>query len=432
MSADVDVAVVGAGIAGLTAAFELQRAGLHVRVYEASEHVGGRMATACTRGYTIDTGAEQISPRGYQATWDLLSRLGFRAAEVPPIGRPIAIWRDGRPHTGFGSARGMLTGAGLSLRARLELPRLRARVDPDRPERSALGQTTVAELARRHPPELFDYLLQPAASFCFWDPRRSSAAVLLALQQAAGDTASWRTYAEGMDTPCRRLAEELDVVTGQPVREVIADGARARLRIGDDFVTARQVLLCVPAPVAATMYSNPPAEEAEFLTACTFTRAIKVSLLLDAPRTLPGQPYLLVTPRAEEGVLAGVVFDHIKHSGRVPTGKGLVTAFPNTEATREMFATGDDEVIARVVEAARRYLPGLDCRAALVHRHPHALPECTPAALAALPRFRTRSLGPVDYAGDWTILRPHSEGAVRTATLAASRTLGRLGSPLPV
>ncbi|MEV4729416.1 NAD(P)/FAD-dependent oxidoreductase [Saccharopolyspora sp. NPDC049426] len=429
MSPDVDVAVVGAGIAGLTAARELRRTGLDVRVYEAAERVGGRMATARVDGYAIDTGAEQISPRGYPATWDLLRRLDFRTADVPPIGNPIAMWRNGKAHLGFGSARGLLTGAGLSPRARLDVLRLPTRIDLDRPERSSLGDATVTELASRHHPDVHDYLLQPAASFCLWDPRRSSAAVLLGMQRAVGDTSTWRTYREGMDQPCRRMAAELDVVTGQPVSEVVSDGASARLRVGEDVITARQVLLCVPAPVAAALHANPPAAEAEFLTACTFTSAIKVAVPLHFPVALRGWPYLLITPRAEEDLLAGILFDHLKHPDRVPAGKGMVTAVVNAESTPELLAAPDHEVASRVTAAARRYVPVGG--AAHVHRHTCALPECTPAALVALPGFRGRELGPVDYAGDWVELRPYSEGAVRTGALAASRTLSRLGSPIP-
>ena len=95
---DVDVAVVGAGVAGLTAAGELQRAGLDVRVFEAGQQVGGRMASARHDGWTIDTGAEQISPSGYRATWELLRRLGVSDEQVPRIGRPLAVWRDGAAH----------------------------------------------------------------------------------------------------------------------------------------------------------------------------------------------------------------------------------------------------------------------------------------------------------------------------------------------
>ncbi len=43
--AEMDVIVVGAGLAGLTAAYELQRAGRHVVVLEARERLGGRVFT---------------------------------------------------------------------------------------------------------------------------------------------------------------------------------------------------------------------------------------------------------------------------------------------------------------------------------------------------------------------------------------------------
>src|SRR5688500_10384582 len=44
-SADVQVAVIGGGIAGLHCAFRLAEAGVDVRVYEASSRTGGRMFT---------------------------------------------------------------------------------------------------------------------------------------------------------------------------------------------------------------------------------------------------------------------------------------------------------------------------------------------------------------------------------------------------
>ena len=45
------VAVVGAGLAGLTAAIFLERNGVEVCVYEASDRVGGRVTTDLVDGF---------------------------------------------------------------------------------------------------------------------------------------------------------------------------------------------------------------------------------------------------------------------------------------------------------------------------------------------------------------------------------------------
>jgi phytoene dehydrogenase-like protein len=50
----MDVVVIGAGLAGLTAARQLQRAGSGVRVLEAGPQVGGRVRSRTVRGCTLD------------------------------------------------------------------------------------------------------------------------------------------------------------------------------------------------------------------------------------------------------------------------------------------------------------------------------------------------------------------------------------------
>jgi monoamine oxidase len=54
------VAVVGAGFAGLTAAFRLRSYGAHVTLYEARDVVGGRVRTAFVDGRVLEVGAELI------------------------------------------------------------------------------------------------------------------------------------------------------------------------------------------------------------------------------------------------------------------------------------------------------------------------------------------------------------------------------------
>jgi oxygen-dependent protoporphyrinogen oxidase len=102
-----------------------------------------------------------------------------------------------------------------------------------------------------------------------------------------------------------------------------------------------------------------------------------------------------------------------------------VSLLTSPRATRELIGATDTEVVDRVVEQGERYLPGLRraIRAHFVHRFRHGLPEATPVALRLRADFLRRPLRTVDYAGDWLLLRPSSEGAIRSADLAAWRVM---------
>src|SRR3989338_4697753 len=54
------IAVIGAGIAGLACAYELQKAGHEVIVYEKEGQVGGRMASRVKEGFVFDIGADHL------------------------------------------------------------------------------------------------------------------------------------------------------------------------------------------------------------------------------------------------------------------------------------------------------------------------------------------------------------------------------------
>ncbi len=459
MSPDLDVAVVGAGMAGLTAAHELRRAGLEVRVFEEQKHVGGRMHSFRQDGYTIDTGAEQISDQGYRATWELLSRLGVPIHDVPRIGKSIGVWREGRAHPGVADPSALLTGAGLAPRARFDLARFlawtgvrRREFDDDHPERTPVGAATVREFAQRYHRDVHDYLLQPVAgSFFGWDTARSAAAPMISLLLAVGPAAGWRTYRDGMDMLARRLAEGLDVACGSEVHEVVTGKNSVRVRVGEDVVTARSVVLCVPAPLAARLHAGAPADELPFLSACTFTPTFKVSCLLDRPLAPPSRTplYVLLTPDTEDDVLSAIIVDHAKHPDRAPAGKGLLTLMADARSIPELMQAPEQQAADRLVRAAARYVPGLEAgleagletglKADLetaggrrfVHAFTYGLPEATPEALRHRARFMARAARPVEYAGDWVMLRPASEGAVRAGALAASRVLSRLRPPRP-
>ena len=71
------VAVVGAGLAGLGAALHLTRAGVPVRVYEASDRVGGQVVTDEVDGYLLDRGF-QVHNTAYPEPARLLDEPALR------------------------------------------------------------------------------------------------------------------------------------------------------------------------------------------------------------------------------------------------------------------------------------------------------------------------------------------------------------------
>jgi monoamine oxidase len=97
-----DVVIVGAGLAGLSAARRLAAAGVEPLVLEARNRVGGRTLTShFADGTFVDDGGQWISP-GQDCVVALAAELGV--ALVPSWSEGAMVhWRDGVRHESAGA-----------------------------------------------------------------------------------------------------------------------------------------------------------------------------------------------------------------------------------------------------------------------------------------------------------------------------------------
>ncbi len=85
LQSQVDVAVIGAGAAGIGAARRLREAGMvSVLVLEARDRVGGRVNTIEPAGFPLDRGAEWLHSADRNPLSPIAKRLGFSVHRRPP------------------------------------------------------------------------------------------------------------------------------------------------------------------------------------------------------------------------------------------------------------------------------------------------------------------------------------------------------------
>ncbi|WP_161633507.1 flavin monoamine oxidase family protein [Mesorhizobium erdmanii] len=91
------VIVVGAGMSGLVAALELERAGHHVQIVEARQRIGGRVHTQRARDGApmAEAGAGRI-PRSHRWTWDYIEQMGLATRPLYPTGLNNVALIDGK------------------------------------------------------------------------------------------------------------------------------------------------------------------------------------------------------------------------------------------------------------------------------------------------------------------------------------------------
>jgi monoamine oxidase len=274
VAADVDVAVVGAGLAGLAAARSARAAGASVVVLEARDRVGGRTLNEPLDGdgKVVEVGGQWVGPTQTRLL-ALAAELGVGTFPTHTAGENVIAWRGA-----LRRYRGTIPRINPAVlvdvqQAQARLDAMARRVPAEAPwaaaRAAAWDGTTFGTWLRRNVATSGARELLAIATRAIWaaEPQDLSLLHVLFYVRSAGgldallDTeggAQEARFVGGSQRIALRLAEELgdDVVRlGTPVREVAWDAGGAVLA-GD--VRARRVVLAMP-PVLTARIAYAPA-----------------------------------------------------------------------------------------------------------------------------------------------------------------------------
>jgi protoporphyrinogen/coproporphyrinogen III oxidase len=355
------VAIVGAGVAGLAAAYFLRDSGVDVVVLEAAGRIGGKLIVSDIAGVPVDVGAEALLARRPEGV-ELIKAVGLGSDLVSPGTTTASIWTRGqfrplprRHFMGVPADFADLERSAILSSAGLE----RARQDALLPPAARNGDVAVAEfVGGRFGSEVVDRIVDPLLggvyagrsdqlSFDATIPalsmasraHRSLAEAALSLMAGPGPARQgaahpsgppaqpappapvFTTLASGLGTLPDALARTsgADVRTRAMVRELNRSPAGWRLTIGPavapERIDAGAVILALPARPASRLISHLAGarEAAAALGEIEYASMAIVTLAYPAtafPEPLTGSGYLV--PAADGHPVKAVTYSTVK------------------------------------------------------------------------------------------------------------------------
>ncbi len=398
------VIIVGAGIAGLAAAHALAQYGIEVRVLEAGDQPGGRMAERQDGPIRYGTGARLVYPFS-PAFLGLVRELGLEADLVPIRGLAATGTADGLDHRiallpELGLLGSKVLGWGDKARLGLllaDLLRRRPGSDPDDLTTGPDDETLAAYITRLAGPRVLDRIVAPVfRGTRGWNPEEISAAFFTTTTAHLIGRRSVYTFRDGIGQLTRALAAQTNLTFGAEVERITPCPGGARVlwwRGGARHDAEADAVLCaiegakVPGIVALD-----DAGERFFAD----VRYNPIGIVHYALREEVA-PKLRFLPPSEGGAIA-----------TFQQGQGArlfcqLTPEASAMALRDG-RTGDLDGIIRA--DLRRLFPAIDAQE--VHRVnqwiPHKLPLPYPGYAARLAEFRAHQAArrrPIYFAGDY-------------------------------
>lgn len=263
---EVDVVVVGAGLAGLTAARRLREAGKSVKVLEARERVGGRTKLGELRGGVIDLGGQWVGPTQTRVRAALIEH-GLELFRTWDVGTKV-IELGGR----LREFEGKIPAMSLVQLARVQLglmycDRQAQKVSPEAPwkmaqaaelDREGLGRFRDKILGDRATRELFDVSVRTVFGA---EPEEMSVLWFLHYLNTGGGFgahtdieggAQQERVIGGAGALARRMAEGLgsDLLLGAAVKKVVQGEGGVTVMHERGETVGRYLVMAVPPGLA--------------------------------------------------------------------------------------------------------------------------------------------------------------------------------------
>jgi oxygen-dependent protoporphyrinogen oxidase len=346
------VAVVGGGLAGLTAAFRLKQQGARVVVYEAADRVGGVVVTERRDGYLADLGPNTMAAPS-PALHALLGELELTSALVPasPVARTRYIVKKKRLLPLPMSPQDLLTTRLLSNGAKLAVfgePLVEA-------ADGALDESVATFVRRRFNQEVLDYIANPFVAGIFaGDPEQLSARHALprlyGLERTHGSVvkalAGMRSGKRDNGAAAGGL---FSLAAGmQDLSDALARALRAEIRLRTPVTQLRAgpkgwtvgaafqptelydaVVYAAPAHAVDELGFDLPGGD-RLKTLASISHPPVGVLALGFRRDEVAHPldgFGFLVPEVERRHVLGVVFSSALFAGRAPDGHVLLTAF---------------------------------------------------------------------------------------------------------
>lgn len=375
------VAIVGAGITGLTAAFRLHLRGCRVTLFERSAQAGGSIRSSAEDGWLYEAG-----PNTLQCGKDirqLVADLGIESELLlaAPLAKRRFLARGGRFVAVPSSPPAFLKSRLFGLRTKLSLPLelfTRPRVRP--------GDLSLADLVRSHfTQELLDYAVNPLVAGVYagdpeklsvrhafaslWQAERSHGSLIRGMMAGAkarkaageGGLPPLVSFRGGLQALTNTLASRLPpgtlklnatvetLLPGQPHRLVWREAGETRSGEYD------AVVLAAPAGALAALTVGTLGER-PLASLDAIPQPPVSSLFLGYRRgqishALDGFGGLV--PAVERRNVLGVLFSSTLFPGRAPEGHAALTVFVGGMRQPELARLAAPELLARIDQDLR-------------------------------------------------------------------------------